>query len=308
MTDTAGRPLVGIGLPVYNGQRYVERALESLLAQDYPHLEIVISDNASTDRTPEICQDYAAKYPQLKYFRAAKNSGASWNFNEVFRLSRGEYFMWAAHDDLWAKSCVSSCVDALARHPEAAVCHPSSQPVDHDGNRVGEPYITSEFVTEAPTVAGRWRDGLANPVLHAAIYGVIRRAALAQVRPLQVCNGADAVLIAELCLHGTIIQTAESLSSKRVPAPKEKYLSHAEMLAYLGGRPSHNRLVHTSIFVEMVRGLLHAPLDARTKADLLLVAVDTYLRAGIYLRDLKSNIIETVGMDRVRAMKGFFSR
>src|SRR3989442_1198286 len=98
------KPLVSIGLPIYNGERYLRQALDSLLSQAYENFELIVSDNASDDATPEICAAYAARDARIKYFRAPTNMGAVWNFNRVFELAGGEFFMWAAHDDLWHPS------------------------------------------------------------------------------------------------------------------------------------------------------------------------------------------------------------
>src|ERR1035438_9843576 len=93
-------PRVSIGLPVYNGENYLDPALNSILRQDYSDLELIISDNASTDATGNICREYAAKDPRIRYYRNETNIGASANFNCLVKLARGEYFKWAAHDDV----------------------------------------------------------------------------------------------------------------------------------------------------------------------------------------------------------------
>lgn len=92
------KPLVSIGMPVYNGEKYIRQALDSLLAQDYGHFELIISDNASTDGTPEICREYAARDSRIAYYRNQENMGAAWNFKRVLDLAAGEYFMWLPHD------------------------------------------------------------------------------------------------------------------------------------------------------------------------------------------------------------------
>jgi glycosyltransferase involved in cell wall biosynthesis len=97
---TDSQPLVSIAMPVYNGDRYICQALDSLLAQDCNNFELLISDNASTDSTAEICQEYAAQNPKIRYFRNSTNIGAISNFNQAFKLSTAKYFMWAERDDL----------------------------------------------------------------------------------------------------------------------------------------------------------------------------------------------------------------
>src|ERR1700737_2789384 len=92
-------PRVSIGLPVYNGERYLRFAIDSLLEQDYINFELIISDNASTDATQAICQEFADKDPRVRYYRNQTNLGASGNYDRVFELARGDLFKWAAHDD-----------------------------------------------------------------------------------------------------------------------------------------------------------------------------------------------------------------
>src|SRR6476660_4045378 len=95
--------LVSIGVPVYNGENYLRQALESLLNQSHANIEVIISDNASTDETGRICEEFTKNDCRISYFHQSTNKSAIWNFNFVLRQARGEYFMWAAHDDLWDK-------------------------------------------------------------------------------------------------------------------------------------------------------------------------------------------------------------
>lgn len=118
---TEKRPLVSIGLAVYNGQPFLERAIESLLAQDYQYFELIISDNASTDQTSDICRAYQAKDARIRYHRADSNGGMMWNFRRVLFLAQGEYFMWAANDDIWESTFISKLAAELDHHPEAGV-------------------------------------------------------------------------------------------------------------------------------------------------------------------------------------------
>ena len=116
-----GNPLVSIGLPVYNGERDLARALDCLLAQDYDNFEIVISDNASTDNTRKICEEYAARDARVKLNFNPRNIGIIANFERVLDTANGKYFMWAAHDDLWNKSFVRSMVNELQAYSDVSV-------------------------------------------------------------------------------------------------------------------------------------------------------------------------------------------
>lgn len=292
-------PLVSVGLPVYNGERFVDGALWSLRGQDYPFIEIVISDNASTDRTPDICLEHARHDKRIRFIRSGENLGAAWNFNRVFQLSSGQYFMWAAHDDLWEPSCVRRCVEVLQADPAVALCHPSSQPMTDEGRLVGEPYLGDAFINDGSDVRGRWRASISKKSLHAAIYGVIRRSMMEKVRPLQVCLGADAVFIAELSLRGKIVNVPESLSLKRVPESLVDYRSHQQMLEYLGGGVRKGpRLAHLAILREMVRALRESDLPVGVRRQLQRDAIGLYFVENWISHDIKSYIIASIGVRR----------
>lgn len=105
-------PTLSVGVPVYNGESTVRNALDSLLAQTFTDFEIIISDNASTDSTPEICREYAAKDARIRYIRQPHNLGAAKNFDFLVREARGEFFMWAAHDDTRLPDHIKKLMDA----------------------------------------------------------------------------------------------------------------------------------------------------------------------------------------------------
>jgi glycosyltransferase involved in cell wall biosynthesis len=134
MHDAVDNPLVSIGLPVYNGERDLLRALDSLLAQDYDNFEIVISDNASTDNPRRICEEYAARDARIKLSFNNTNIGIIANFESVLEKASGKYFMWAAHDDRWSKGFVGSMVEELEGHPEASVAMSAVQRLYENGS------------------------------------------------------------------------------------------------------------------------------------------------------------------------------
>ena len=108
-------------MPVYNGEKYIKSALNSLLAQTLIDFELIISDNASVDRTEEICREYEAKDKRIRYIRQKKNRGPIWNFSFVLQKSVGTFFMWAAHDDLWDKSFAFKLIKKFETEPETTV-------------------------------------------------------------------------------------------------------------------------------------------------------------------------------------------
>src|SRR5215467_6020398 len=110
-------PKVSIGLPVYNGENYVANAIMRLLAQTFHDFELVISDNASADRTREICLSFAQQDKRIRYHRNETNIGLAANHNRTFELSTGQYFKWAAHDDDFPPTMLGTFVSAFDRAP-----------------------------------------------------------------------------------------------------------------------------------------------------------------------------------------------
>jgi glycosyltransferase involved in cell wall biosynthesis len=223
--------LLSVGIPVYNGEGYLAAALESLLAQSLKEIEIVISDNASTDCTPEICRAYQAKDKRIRYVRNEQNIGAARNFNRLVELSRTPLFHGGACDDLYAPLFLERCVDALDRDRGFVLSYARTTMIDEQGqpllfDRDRNCYLDSfgDFLLEPvpPHIAGGnrpeirfrqvlWEMGWALP-----LSGVVRKDALLRTCLYRNYYGADKVLLAELALQGRFYQVNEDLFAKRV--------------------------------------------------------------------------------------------
>jgi len=129
-------PLVSIGMPVYNGGRFLSEALDSLLNQDFQNFELIISDNASTDNTAEICKRYLKKDNRIKYYRNEVNIGAAANFNKVVEYASAPYFMWAAYDDLWEPSYISELVKVLEFDKSTVLAFSDFDAIDEKGRQI----------------------------------------------------------------------------------------------------------------------------------------------------------------------------
>ncbi len=138
------KPRVSIGLPVYNGENYLKDAIDSILSQTFTDFELIISDNASTDRTQDICQAYAVKDPRIRYYRIKQNQGAARNFNRVFELSLGGFFKWAAHDDIIASDYISKCVEVLDKDESIVLCNSKVKFINNYGKIIEDYNISSD--------------------------------------------------------------------------------------------------------------------------------------------------------------------
>jgi len=205
------KPLVSIGLPIYNGADSVRYALESLLTQDYENFELIISDNHSTDSTQEICLDYAARDKRIRYFRNEMNLGPRNNFNKIFELSRGEYFMWHAHDDLREPNYLSSCLEIMEMNPNIILCC-SSTLFNEDGN-FRESKEDLNTIGMSPNRRFRkilWINSCAS------IYGLIRSSVLRKTELFKKTVATDNLLLAELSLLGEFYQLPLFLFNKKI--------------------------------------------------------------------------------------------
>jgi glycosyltransferase involved in cell wall biosynthesis len=127
--------LVSIGMTVYSGERFLPEALNTLLAQTYENFELIISDSALTDKTEEICREYAARHARIRFHRNKTNLDAIKDFNRAFELSTGEYFMWAADHDVWELTFISRCVEVLEQDTLVVLYHPLTRWIETDDTR-----------------------------------------------------------------------------------------------------------------------------------------------------------------------------
>ncbi|TRZ53935.1 MAG: glycosyltransferase family 2 protein [Dehalococcoidia bacterium] len=209
-------PRVSIGLPVYNGERYIEAAIDSILTQTYCDLELIIVDNASTDQTPRICREYAAKDKRIRYYRNKINMGVVANFNRAFKFSSGEYFKWAAHDDVLAPEFLSKCINILDNDPSIVLCHSKTGCIDEHGKLVGiynynvKTDLLKSHERFGDFVLRRYQDD--SWIL---IFGLMRADVLRKTELMGKFIGSDINLLAEISLIGRIYEVPEVLFFRR---------------------------------------------------------------------------------------------
>ena len=219
------RPIVSIGLPVYNGARYLRRSVQSMLAQTYTELEIVISDNASTDETEAICREMAAADPRIRYSRNEVNLGAARNYNRVFELAGGKYFKWAAHDDECHPAMIERCVAALeAAPPSVTMVYPLGELIDEQGATLRSPLDRIE--SRDPRPHRRLAHLLRSLNMCDPVFGVYRSEYLRKTQLIGPFCGADYVMLGELAMLGQIWEIDEVLFRLRAH-PKRSMQANA---------------------------------------------------------------------------------
>ena len=221
-------PRVSVGMPVYNGERHVAQALESLLAQTFTDFELIIADNASTDRTGDICRDFAARDPRIRYVRHATNRGAVFNWNHVVELARGEYFKWASGNDICAPTLLERCVQVLDTEPGVVVAYGRTAYIDDEGAALGIYEHDVQVLDERPSV--RFERLCRELRANNAQSGLIRRDVLLRTGIERDFPGGDMGLMSELGLHGGFQRVPEVLLHRRLGLESATKFRTAEQL------------------------------------------------------------------------------
>jgi glycosyltransferase involved in cell wall biosynthesis len=237
MTSHAGAARISIGMPAYNGERYLRRVIDGHLRQTFTNFELIIADDASTDGTQAICEEMAASDPRIRYVRVQENKGATRNFNRVVGLARGEYFKWSAQDDFVDPTFLKKCLHVLETRRDVVLCHALCKIVDLTPLDQGEAaekdlpvlftYDPGRLATDAEQATSRFGSRIKGGRC-TELYGLIRLEALRRVNregrklrpnddeggeftPFQPFVGADRAVLAELTLDGKFARVDEYL-------------------------------------------------------------------------------------------------
>jgi glycosyltransferase involved in cell wall biosynthesis len=233
-------PLVTVGLPVYNGAKFLGRALDALLAQDWPHLDVVVSDNGSTDASATIAESYAAADPRIRVLRSQVNAGFETNFARVLESARGTYFMWAACDDWWRPEFVTRLLAALESAPAAFVAMSAVERVDEAGVTVdvvrhpgaADPSRLSAWQLTMQLAGGR--------PYHLFIYGLYRTAFLQRAfTGFAPVIAADRLFMCRVAMAGRFAYVDEVLHRRLVREKPiaDRYADEALGRLWLGAWP-----------------------------------------------------------------------
>ena len=214
--STGVAPRVSLGMPVRNGEPYLEQALRSLLAQTFADFELLISDNASTDRTPSICRDYASTDRRVRYHRNEVNVGFGRNQNSVIEASIGEFFLLTHHDDIRSPEYLSRTLAVLEADPSLVVCYTNTRDIDEQGRELPRQGVHLRMDSPDPRV--RFRDIIRLDHICEPGFGLTRNDVLQRTGLHGNYADSDRVLLAELALHGRFHRIPEFLFFRRAHA------------------------------------------------------------------------------------------
>jgi glycosyltransferase involved in cell wall biosynthesis len=262
-------PRLSIGLPVYNGENFLAESLEALLGQSYEDFELIISDNASTDGTADICRRYAKQDSRIRYVRQPRNIGLNPNHNFVVGQARGELFKMASHDDLYARDLLKRCVEALDEHPRVVLAHCWEAMIDPAGTITK--VLEYSVAVDSPQAPERFRSMLFDG-WDDYTYGVMRTAVLLRTHLHGSHHFADRNINTELALHGPFYMVPEWLYFRRDHPERTSPYTVRTRCAYLDPRRA-NRLRHpvVRLYGEYIWGYVtairNAPLSSAERRE-----------------------------------------
>lgn len=239
--NRVGGPRVTVGMPVWNAEPTVRESIESVLAQDFPDFELVVSDNASTDGTRDILQEYARADHRVRLVLHEVNRGGAANFSGLLDHARSPYFKWQSGDDLVRPTYLSRCVEVLDAEPAVVLAYAKTTMIGEDGTfwrhhddrlhmRQPHPWQRLDHFARF-----RW---LCNPQ-----FGMIRTEALRRTALLTPKVSSDITMLAQLALQGQFHEVPERLFLRRIAARSAGLgeLSEDEVARWFnpqGGRPT----------------------------------------------------------------------
>ena len=290
------KPLVTIGMPVFNGGRFLEHALDCWMAQDFRDFKLIISDDASTDSTPAICRAYAERDPRIQYLRSDYNRGQIWNFNHLVALAETEFFAWAAQDDHWDPAFLGKCIALLEQSPEAAGAHTRIRRITADGATYAGPFGGYAALDDDPVL--RFRAVMSDWLWCFAHYGVWRTEAIRHTRLYRKVYGPDHVFVAEACLYGKIVEVPEVLWAHRTCNPEEtrqEYIERQRRGLEPQSKPGSYRHPLLALTREHMRTALTAPFAAPTRWRMAWLVLSRFWVHQVLVAALRRKVVRAFG-------------
>ncbi len=291
-------PLVSVGLPVYNGAGFLRETVSSLLSQTCADFELIISDNASTDRTEDVCREVAAADSRVRYFRQPRNMGAPANWNFVVRQARARFFKWSSASDLCSQRFLAACLQPLLEDDSIVLCYGRTSYIDDENRPVVLKDQCVEALNELPSE--RFRHICLNLSLNNEQYGLMRRDALLKTRLDRPYPHGDLVLMAELALLGKFKLLPETLLLRRAAPGHWTGMMGAEELDALfwPGRRPKAPVLYLRRHLDYMRSALSSPVSWPER----LRAAEFALRFAYWRRDeLKRDLLQVMRLGRTPA-------
>lgn len=277
---TAG-PRLTVGMPVRNGANFIRPAIDSLLAQTYRDFAILISDNASTDGTVAIVEEYMGRHPNIRLQRHPANIGAHRNYNSLVTGSTGELFKWMAHDDVIAPTFLAACVARLDADPGASLAFANSGQIDEEGRITGDLASNESYVDPSPY--RRLRSYVADRTKIPQVFGVMRRSVLEATPLLGSYPKSDTVLMYEMAMRGRFALVDEPLFLNRDHASRQGRLGLRERTAWYHPDRASPLLPRWNQLRGFAAATLRVPMAAGDKVRCVAFALWWGVRHGIEL-------------------------
>jgi glycosyltransferase involved in cell wall biosynthesis len=268
-----GSPCVSIGLPVYNGEKYICESIKSVLAQTFTDFELIISDNGSTDKTEEICRNFEAQDSRIRYYRNEQNIGMGPNHNRTVELSTGKYFKWFHSDDLIAPEYLEKCVEVLEKFPSIILCYPKEVEINEEGETIGRESYLVDFKCSQPhqrfklyiELWQKYGHIYGNPIL-----GLIRSDKLKMTPLLRSRPWTELAFVGELLLLGEFYEVPEELffyrhhpQSSRAIKKNSGWNAHAQLWS-----PKNRQKIQRpelGLLFQLLNSIHNAPLSQYQK-------------------------------------------
>ena len=260
----APTPRVSIGLPVYNGEEFLAQSIESVLAQTFTDFELIISDNASTDRTVEIAESFATDDERVRVIHNTENRGAAWNYNHVFDVATAPLFRWHAHDDYFEPELLERLVDALDDEPDAVLAHSWTRFIEDDGTTLRD--YEDDLGASSDQAHERLGSAVRRLTYCNAVFGVIRRDQLAETARIGSFPGSDVSLLYELAARGRFVVVPELLYVRRPGASIKANPTSRQVAQWFSPSGKGRRFPGLHLAQATLCGVWRAPLSFRERA------------------------------------------
>jgi len=288
------KPRVSVGMPVYNREKYVAASIEAHLNQTYGDFELILTDNCSTDRSEEICRDYASRDRRIRYYRNSSNLGAAGNYRRCFELATGEFFRWTPSDDLVSLNLLERAVDILDHDSSVFVAYPRTKLIDAQGNITGECEEGLHLMDDQPSK--RWVGVQQNIRLGNLHYGLNRAEKFRKTGLMRNYNGGDFPLIAEMSLYGKFYEIQDAFFYRRMHEEASSAMkSSAEVMAFYDPKKRDNFFARNWVHLGAnLKSIARAPIPIREKLKIVGFQARSFIWSRReYLRELAGAVTYT---------------